>query len=111
MSRQGDDVKDGPGRTEYCLLQAVHAHRPPQCSAVQCLTLYRPPPPLQLYSRALACGQAGWGKEPSSMHGWAVVLRWAACGANLMHHVSACAARTAHTACLLALHLCGMQHP
>ena len=48
-----------------------------------------PPAALQVYSRALAGAQAGWGKELSSMQGWGYVLLWAASSASLMHQVSA----------------------
>ena len=47
------------------------------------------PRPLQVYSRALAGAQAGWGKELSSMQGWGCALTGAHSSASLVAAVSA----------------------
>ena len=57
--------------TCHCI--ALHTFTRPAAAGV-------PPTVLQVYSRALA----GWGNEPSSMHGWDCALLWASSSASLM---------------------------
>ena len=88
--RCGEGRPRGAHSTAYCATGSTGAPAIAAqcCVAVQCSTLYRPPP-LQMYSRVLV-GAPGWGRA----------LQWAASAASLMAKVRACTALTARTACL-----------